>query len=57
MWEARYKRALILARGPIRKFSIASADGTGLVFPDVGGDVPDLIRSIIYGDGAFGGVL
>lgn len=56
MWESRYKRALILARGPVRKFAVSSRNSDVMVFP-VGDFVPDVVRSIIYGDSDYGGII
>lgn len=56
MWERRYRRSLILARGPIRNFSTVSSDPTTRVFQD-DGSIPGGISSLIFGDSNLGGVI
>lgn len=51
LWKNRYKRALILARGPVRSFTRTIANRCTLVF-GTDYDLADLAKTIIY-DGSY----
>lgn len=57
LWNTRYKQYLLLARGPLHRFEVISANPNRLVFPDDSADLPALYSSILYGTGDYGGVI